>query len=283
MIEADPCALRIPSARCRPRPGTPAPIRRAVAIRGNGGRRWRPGATAQAIDIRRSTIIHSFRMTFFPSLEALAVGPAAHRLAAAASAGRRRRRHARRRRPLLCEIAFAAANTSSTTAGPTPMSAPAAAIIRSCRSRCRSRPRPAAGCWCAPAPQADAVRGGAGRRADRRLPALRRLSVARHLPDRAGMASCSASRGFLKRTDQQFHWENAGYDTLRRFPRRARLAQAQDHPPRARGRAGRRHHRALADRRRPHRKRVGRVLRLLHGDRLAQMGPALSHPRRSFR
>ena len=123
----------------------------------------------------------------------------------------------------------------------------------------------------------------AGRCADRHLPALRRLLGPRHLPDRAGMAACSASAASCKRTDQQFHWENAGYGIVRRFPRRARLAQAQDHPARARGRAGRRHQRALADRRRSHRERVGRVLRLLHGDRLAQMGTALSHARRSFR
>jgi hypothetical protein len=40
---------------------------------------------------------------------------------------------------------------------------------------------------------------------------------------------------------------------FRRFPRRAEFAQAQDHPPRAARRAGKRHHRALAHRQRPHR------------------------------
>ena len=37
----------------------------------------------------------------------------------------------------------------------------------------------------------------------------------------------SAQRGFLQRTDQQFHWRNEGYAHLRGFPRLARLAQAQ--------------------------------------------------------
>ena len=48
-------------------------------------------------------------------------------------------------------------------------------------------------------------------------------------------------RGFLQRTDQQFHWENAGYATFDDFLDRAVLAQAQDHPPRAQGGAGARH------------------------------------------
>ena len=111
----------------------------------------------------------------------------------------------------------------------------------------------------------------------RHLQALERLLGARHLPAPKTNGGCWASRGYLQRTHRQFHWINEGYDIVRRLPRRPLLAQAQDHPPRARGRAGERHHRRLADRLGPHRKRVGRVLRLLHGHRLAQMGPALSH------
>ena len=42
-------------------------------------------------------------------------------------------------------------------------------------------------------------------------------------------------RGFLQRNDQQFHWENAGYASFEDFLGRSRLAQAQDHPPRAQG------------------------------------------------
>ena len=43
-------------------------------------------------------------------------------------------------------------------------------------------------------------------------------------------------------------------------------------------RARRRHRDRMADRQRPHRGRLGLVLRLLHGHRLAQMGPALPEP-----
>ena len=66
---------------------------------------------------------------------------------------------------------------------------------------------------------------------------------------------------------------------LRRFPRRARRAQAQGDQARAARGAGRRDQRPLADRHRPHRERLGCVLRVLHGHRLAQMGPALPHAR----
>ena len=50
----------------------------------------------------------------------------------------------------------------------------------------------------------------------------------------------SASAGFLQRTDQQFHWSNAGYAHLRRLPGLARLAQAQGHAQGARARRSRR-------------------------------------------
>ena len=65
---------------------------------------------------------------------------------------------------------------------------------------------------------------------------------------------------------------------VRRFPHCARCAQAQDHPPRTPRCASQRYQRALADRQRPHRGRMGSLLRVLHGDRFAQMGPALSDP-----
>ena len=70
---------------------------------------------------------------------------------------------------------------------------------------------------------------------------------------------------------------------LRRVPRGALGAQAQDHPPRAARGARPRHHGALADRLGPDRRGLGRVLRVLYGDRLAQMGPALSDARSSTR
>ena len=85
-------------------------------------------------------------------------------------------------------------------------------------------------------------------------------------------------RGFLQRTDQQFHWRNEGYAHLRGFPGLARFAQAQG---RAQGAQ-----QALGDgltvewvtRPRHHGGALGRVLRLLHGHRLAQVGAALSQP-----
>ena len=46
--------------------------------------------------------------------------------------------------------------------------------------------------------------------------------------------------GLLQRIDQQFHWLNDGYAELRRLPRGAVLAQAQDDPARAARRARRR-------------------------------------------
>ena len=157
------------------------------------------------------------------------------------------------------------------------MSAPAAAITRSCRSRCPSRRRPGRASWCGPAcmPSEPAA-----------LSAAALIELCR-LYDASGVHVTFATEPeyplarrtrFLQRTDQQFHWENAGYAQFRRFSRRAHFAQAQDHPARAPRRAGERHQHPLAHRQRPHRRRVGRVLRLLHGDRLAQMGPALPHP-----
>ena len=73
-----------------------------------------------------------------------------------------------------------------------------------------------------------------------------------------------------------------GLHEFRRFPRSPRLPQAKDHPPRTQGSAGRRHRGALADRHGPHRSRLGRLFRILHGHRLAQMGPALSDARVLF-
>ncbi len=65
---------------------------------------------------------------------------------------------------------------------------------------------------------------------------------------------------------------------LRRLSRHPRLAQAQGAEERAARSAGVRHQHRLADRERPHRSRVGRFFRLLHGHRRAQMGPSLPEP-----
>ena len=80
--------------------------------------------------------------------------------------------------------------------------------------------------------------------AGRRASSTDRLGVSSlHVtfPTRDGMAARRRACGLLQRNDQQFHWQNDGYATLRRFPRRARLAQAQDDPARAPRGARRRH------------------------------------------
>ena len=101
-------------------------------------------------------------------------------------------------------------------AGRKPMCAPAAAIIRSCRSRCRLRPRPAAGSWC-----------GRARRPTRSRRALvGGLVELCGIDDASGVHVTFATEpefrflgelGFLQRTDQQFHWENAGYGSFDEF------------------------------------------------------------------
>src|SRR5438132_10692377 len=58
------------------------------------------------------------------------------------------------------------------------------------------------------------------------------------------------ARGFLKRTHQQFHWENAGYASFDAFLA-ALASQTKNHPARTRRRARRRNQRALADRHGP--------------------------------
>ncbi len=93
------------------------------------------------------------------------------------------------------------------------------------------------GCWCGPD----------RKRRRRRASALARgLIELCRLADASGVHVTFATEpefrllgelGYLQRTDQQFHWENAGYASFRRFSRRACRAQAQDHPPRAARRA----------------------------------------------
>ena len=132
-----------------------------------------------------------------------------------------------------------AANTCSTTAGPTPTSAPAAATIRSCRSPRRSRRRPAAGCWCAPGRHADDARQALAAGCSSSAGSTRRLRRARHLPDRGRMALPRRARLSAAHRPAVPLGERRLRD-LRRFPRRAVGAQAQDHPPRAARRAGQR-------------------------------------------
>ena len=95
---------------------------------------------------------------------------------------------------------------------------------------------------------------------------------------REAEAKFLGEHGFLQRNDQQFHWHNEGYGTFDDFLDLAELAPPQGDQARTARGAGRRDHHPPSDRQRHHRGRVGRVLRVLHGDRLAQMGPALSDP-----
>ena len=106
----------------------------------------------------------------------------------------------RRRRALLSEIPFARRIRVRSPAGPKPTSAPAAATIRSCRSRCRSRRRPAAGCWLRPGAHADEVRAGlaAGLIELCRLREASSVHVT-FLPE-TGMAACSAHTAFCSAT-----------------------------------------------------------------------------------
>ena len=83
--------------------------------------------------------------------------------------------------------------------------------------------------------------------------------------------------GFLQRNDQQFHWENANYATFDDFLSAPRGAQAQGDQARApRGALEPGIEVQWLTGTRFDRKRLGHVLRVLHGDRLAQMGPAVS-------
>ena len=128
-----------------------------------------------------------------------------------------------------------------------------------------------------------ARRPRAGARPDRTVPAVAAppASTSPSRPKRN--AALLGELGYLQRTDQQFHWENAGFASFDDFLAALTARKRKTIRRERQRRAGERHHRALAHRQRSHRRRVGRVLRVLHGDRLAQMGPALSDPRRSIR
>ena len=104
----------------------------------------------------------------------------------------------------------------STAPGPTPTSGPAGAIIRSCRSPCRSRRCPGRRLLVRPGPDARGRRGACWPRPPSSSSSAATCRAAHHLRQRGRMERLGA-RGFLQRTDQQFHWSNAGYATFDDF------------------------------------------------------------------
>ena len=92
-----------------------------------------------------------------------------------------------------------------------------------------------------PGPQQAQVRARPRRGPGRAVPAARSLRRPRHLPPGSRMAALG-ERGFLQRTDQQFHWENAGYATFEDFLAALAVAQAQGDPARTARCARARHH-----------------------------------------
>ena len=115
------------------------------------------------------------------------------------------------------------------------------------------------------------------------------LQAAVQVADRLGVSSLhvtfptrdewqlAGEMGLLQRTDQQFHWQNENYrgfdDFLASLASRKRKAIRKERREALDGR----HRDRMGDGQRSHRGASGRVLRLLHGHRLAQMGLALSH------
>ena len=124
------------------------------------------------------------------------------------------------------------ANTCSTTAGPRLMNAPAAATIRNCRSPCLSRRRPGAACWCAPD---RSRRWCAAALADglTEIVAARTPPRSMSLFDRAGMGAVRDAR-LSEAHPSAIPLGKRRLQVLRCLPRRAFLAQAQDHPSRTR-------------------------------------------------
>ena len=142
--------------------------------------------------------------------------------------------------------------------------------------RCRSRRRPAAACWSAPG----RPRARCAKRSPRGLMGCADATEASSVHVTfAREAECEAARRARLPAPQRpaVPLAQRRLRDLRRFSRRAEFGRKRKAIKRERREAlAHRHHHALAHRQRIDRRGVGRVLRLLHGDRLAQMGPALS-------
>ncbi len=169
------------------------------------------------------------------------------------------------------------ANTCSTIPGPTPICAPADATIQNFKSRCRSRRLPAL----ASSFGEDATADDARRHLVAGLRALRAEAGASSihatfLPE--ADADVLAHHNFLLRNDQQFHWFNEDYasfdDFLAALASRKRKAIRRERrdalsPGITVEWAHRQGHLGSA---------LGRILLLLHGHGIAQVGAALPQP-----
>ena len=148
------------------------------------------------------------------------------------------------------------ANTSSITAGPTPMSAPAGAITRSCSAAVPFTPVPGPRLLVAPEapPQAREPPDRGDGRADAASAASPRCTST--FPSDAD-AEALTEAGFLQRIGQQFHWTNDGYgdfdDYLAALNSRKRKAVNKER----REALGRRPRDRRADRRRPDSPSIG--------------------------
>ena len=100
---------------------------------------------------------------------------------------------------------------------------------------------------------------------------------------REAEAKFLGAHGFLQRTDQQFHWHNDGFKTFDDFLATLNSRHRKAIKRERREARRRRHQHPLADRQGHHRRGLGRLLRVLHGDRFAQMGTALSRRANSSR
>ena len=209
----------------------------------------------RSISQNRIQPIHFPRFSF--GAGSLEIGRRPHRLAGPAPA-RRKQPTARSSPPRRATSrATRAANTCSTAAGRKPMSAPAAAITRSSRSRCRSRRRPDAGCWCARARMPTKPRRALAAGLIELCRIARRLRRPRHLCDRAGIPLARRAR-IPAAHRSAVPLGKCRLRHLRRIssPRSPR-ASARPSAANAHDALGQRHQRALAHRQRPDRRACG--------------------------
>ena len=203
-------------------------------------------------------------------------GRQTHGLDAAASGAQEPMRRRRRLRAGLSQIAQPGRVRVRPCLGRCLSRRPAATTIPSCRSPCRSRRCRAGACWCVRVPPRPSRRRRSLRRPLRWWSATGcRACTSRSSAKANGRGSAS---GLPAAHRPAVPLAQRGLRHLRRFPGLACLAQTQGGAQGARAGAQRRPDRRMGHRPRPHGGALGRVLRLLHGHRLAQVGAALSQP-----